>query len=65
MPEIVKQHSKVIQMQGRVITALFENFDTELEAQIQAFEPILFEELPITLEDLFEANLSQETILGD
>lgn len=65
VPEIVKQHSKVIQMQGRVITALFENFDTELEAQIQAFEPILFEELPITLEDLFEANLSQETILGD
>lgn len=65
VPEIVKQHSKVIQMQGRVITALFENFDAELEAQIRAFEPVLFEELPISLEDLFEANLSQETILGD
>lgn len=65
VPEIVKQHSKVVQIQGRVITALFENFDSELEAQIQAFEPILFEELPITLEDLFEANLSQESILGD
>ena len=64
VPEIVKMHSKVIAIQGRVVTALFEDFSDSLEQEIQALEPILFEELPLTLEDLFEANLSQESMTG-
>lgn len=65
VPEVVKQHSKVIQIQGRVITALFEQFPEELATAILSFEPILFEELPLTLEDLFEANLNREKIMED
>lgn len=64
VPEIVKQHSKVIDIQGRVVTALFEDFTETLEQEIRGFEPILFEELPLTLEDLFEANLSKESMTG-
>lgn len=65
IPEVVKQHSKVIQIQGRVITALFEQFPEELASEILSFEPLLFEELPLTLEDLFEANLNREKIMED
>lgn len=64
VPEIIKEHSKVIAIQGRVITALFENYTEAIEQEIRSFEPILFEELPLTLEDLFEANLSQESMNG-
>ena len=60
---MIKQHSKLINRQGRVIVALFEEYDTALEEQIRQLEPLLFEELPLTLEDLFEANLSQESLL--
>ncbi|MHC5374288.1 ATP-binding cassette domain-containing protein [Enterococcus sp. LJL120] len=60
VPELVKANSKVINIQGRVVTAVFENYTPELEAQIKQLEPIVFEELPLSLEDLFEANLSRE-----
>jgi ABC-2 type transport system ATP-binding protein len=63
VPEIIKQNSKALDFQGRVVTALFENFTVELESQIKDLEPLVFEELPLTLEDLFEANLSQESLV--
>ncbi len=63
VPDIIKQNSKVIAIEGRVVTALFENYTRELEAAIRTLEPIVFEELPLTLEDLFEANLSQESLM--
>lgn len=63
VPEIIKQNSKALDFQGRVVTALFENFTVELESQIKELEPLVFEELPLTLEDLFEANLSQESLV--
>ncbi len=60
IPAIVKENSKLIDFQGRVITAVFENFTPELAAKIQEHEPLVFEELPLSLEDLFEANLKQK-----
>lgn len=60
VPAIVKENSKVLNIQGRVVIAVFENYSEELEAKIKAFEPVLYEELPLSLEDLFEANLSHE-----
>ena len=65
VPEFVKQHSKVLTFQGRVVTALFENFTDELANKIHALEPIVFEELPLTLEDLFEANLTNESLMKE
>ena len=62
IPELVKQNSKAISIQGRVIVALFENYNDELARQIKALEPIVMEELPIQLSDVFEANLRNEKV---
>lgn len=62
IPELVKQHSKAINIQGRVIVALFENYNDELANRLKALEPLVMEELPIQLSDVFEANLKNETI---
>jgi len=45
------------------LTALFDNYTKELAAEIQQLDPLVFEELPLTLEDLFEANLRQEALV--
>ncbi len=63
VPELIKKNSKALNFQGRVVTALFENFTDELAADIKRLDPLVFEELPLTLEDLFEANLSQESLM--
>lgn len=60
IPAIVKENSKLIDFQGRVITAVFEHYTPELAAKIQEHNPLVFEELPLSLEDLFEANLKQK-----
>ncbi|MGG5368703.1 ATP-binding cassette domain-containing protein [Enterococcus sp. AZ196] len=57
VPAIVKENSKMLDFQGRVVTVVFENFSEELETAIKGFEPLVYEELPLTLEDIFEANL--------
>lgn len=62
IPEIVKQNSKAISIQGRVIVALFENYSDELAEKIKALAPLVMEELPIQLTDVFEANLRNEEI---
>lgn len=60
VPTLVKENSQLLHFQGRVITAVFENYTEELKTLIQAEQPILFEELPLTLEDVFEANLANK-----
>lgn len=57
VPTIVKENSKMLDFQGRVVTVVFENFSEDLEQAIKEFEPLVYEELPLSLEDLFEANL--------
>lgn len=61
IPDFIKSNSKLLRIQGRVVIAVFEEYTSELEEKIQAVEPVLFEELPLSLEDLFEANLSRES----
>ncbi|WP_086313194.1 ABC-2 type transport system ATP-binding protein [Enterococcus sp. 7F3_DIV0205] len=60
VPQFVKENSRLLHFQGRVVTAIFEDYTEELRILIQAEEPILFEELPLTLEDVFEVNLANE-----
>lgn len=59
VPAVVKENSKMLDFQGRVVTVVFENFSEELEQAIKEFNPLVYEELPLSLEDLFEANLKQ------
>lgn len=63
VPDFIKSSSKLLDHRGRVITALFEDFTPELKEKIEACQPLVFEELPLTLEDIFEANLGQEKLM--
>ena len=58
VPAVVKTNSKLLDFQGRVVTVIFENFSAELEQAIKYYDPLVYEELPLSLEDLFEANLT-------
>lgn len=60
IPLLVKEHSRLLTIQERVITAIFEDFNQDLANKIQTLQPVLFEELPLSLEDLFEANLKEK-----
>lgn len=61
VPDVLKQHSQLIRVSGRVLIVVFPEYTPELEAAVRALNPVLFEELPLTLEDLFRANLTQDT----
>lgn len=60
VPAFVKEQAKLLSIQGRVVTVIFEEYTSELADQLKALEPVVMEELPLSLEDLFEANLRQE-----
>lgn len=60
VPAFVKEQAKLLSIQGRVVTVIFEEYTSELADQLKAIEPVVMEELPLSLEDLFEANLRQE-----
>ncbi|MFV0558974.1 MAG: ATP-binding cassette domain-containing protein [Enterococcus sp.] len=62
IPEQITANAKIMQRRGRVIVAVFENYTPELATEITALQPLLLEELPLSLEDLFEATLNQEAI---
>lgn len=59
-PAFVKEQAKLLSIQGRVVTVIFEEYTPELADQLKALEPVVMEALPLSLEDLFEANLRQE-----
>lgn len=61
IPQVLKTHSKLIRVSGRVLVVVFPDYTPELDDQLRALNPVLLEELPLTLEDLFRANLSQDT----
>lgn len=60
VPSLFKTHGRLLSIAGRVMIVYFHDYTPELAQQIQALEPVLCEALPITLEDLFEANLLNE-----
>lgn len=61
LPQLITDHATIISVRGRVVVGLFNEITPELDAQINELNPILFEELPITLEDLFTSNLTEES----
>ena len=60
IPEIIKKNAEILSVQGRVVVGLFKEITPVLKEEINRIEPVLFEEIPITLEDLFSANLTDE-----
>lgn len=61
IPEILKERSQLIRVSGRVLVVVITDYDETIDHALRALNPVLFEELPLTLEDLFRANLSHDT----
>lgn len=53
LPDFVEKYGTIISSQGRVLTVIFENYNDELHQKLVDSEPLLMENLPLTLEDLF------------
>lgn len=60
IPAVIKQLGHIVHVSGRVIVVVFENFDEALQTQLAATKPVFQEELPLSLADLFMANLTDE-----
>ncbi|WP_411953927.1 ATP-binding cassette domain-containing protein [Alkalibacillus sp. S2W] len=56
-PSDIQEHMDVLSQSGRVGVVLIKENDEENEAVLRQYDPILFEELPLTLEDVFVAKL--------
>ncbi|MFC6273906.1 ATP-binding cassette domain-containing protein [Levilactobacillus tangyuanensis] len=61
IPAVLKEHSHLIRVSGRVLVVVITDYTDEIDRQLRALEPVLLEELPLTLEDLFRANLAHDT----
>lgn len=62
IPAEVMTAGKILNIQGRVVTALFEQYDASLKEMLLQHQPLLMEELPITLEDLFLSKFSNKVL---
>ncbi|MEG0732896.1 MAG: ABC transporter ATP-binding protein [Vagococcus sp.] len=60
VPRIIKENAEILTVQGRVMIGLFKEITPEMQQEIDQLNPVLFDEIPITLEDLFSSNLTDE-----
>lgn len=58
LPQFIKEEAKYINSEGRVSTVIFENYTEEIKQHLLSYEPLLVEELPLTLEDIFISKFS-------
>lgn len=61
IPDVLKEHSQLIRVSGRVLVVVITDYTPAIDQALKALKPVLFEELPLTLEDLFRANLAHDT----
>ncbi|SPS03404.1 ABC transporter ATP-binding protein YtrB [Latilactobacillus sakei] len=60
IPALVKEKGRLLNVSGRVMVVYFPDYTDEIAQELAALDPVLCEALPITLEDVFEANLINE-----
>ncbi|KRM21099.1 ABC transporter ATP-binding protein [Latilactobacillus graminis] len=60
VPSLFKADGRILNISGRVMVVYFADYTDELAGKIAALDPVLCESLPITLADIFEANLTNE-----
>ncbi|MFB9769617.1 ATP-binding cassette domain-containing protein [Lactiplantibacillus modestisalitolerans] len=60
VPKLLNTAGRIVHVSGRVIIVVFEHYTPELAAQLAATEPVFQEELPLSLTDLFLANLTDQ-----
>ncbi|WP_280768698.1 ABC transporter ATP-binding protein [Salipaludibacillus daqingensis] len=57
IPEFLSKHVDILHQTGRVYTILMDKNNLEIQKKITEISPLLFEELALSLEDLFVAKL--------
>ncbi|SER75060.1 ABC-2 type transport system ATP-binding protein [Salipaludibacillus aurantiacus] len=57
MPQNLKKEVTILDQTGRVYTVIMDRNDPKLQHMIEETDPLLFEELPLLLEDIFVAKL--------
>lgn len=61
VPGLIKQNCQIIQVQGRVLIGIFDKMTDDLYEEILALDPVLFDEVPLTLEDIFASQFTNES----
>lgn len=60
LPEELKRYGTVVEERGRVSVMIFENYTHEIDEKIAISAPLLYEQLPLSLEDMFRSQLVDE-----
>ncbi|WP_018923421.1 ATP-binding cassette domain-containing protein [Salsuginibacillus kocurii] len=64
MPEELKQYVYLLEQSGRVYICLLESTGDLTDEYVNSFQPLLYDELPMTLEDLFLARLGGDEVVS-
>lgn len=60
VPAVLRQLGHLVHVSGRVIIVVFEDYSATVREQVAATKPVFQEELPLSLTDLFMANVTDE-----
>ncbi|BDZ29819.1 ABC transporter ATP-binding protein [Lactiplantibacillus sp. WILCCON 0030] len=58
IPSLLREQGHIVSVSGRVIVVVFEDFTLALQTALTATKPVFQETLPLSLTDLFMANLT-------
>ncbi|MDR0846173.1 MAG: ATP-binding cassette domain-containing protein [Lactobacillales bacterium] len=61
IPTLISEHASHIEQNGSIILATFNNYNAGLKAEILALSPVVFDELDVTLEDVFTQELKNKS----
>ncbi len=64
LPDTVKKMGTLLGQTGKVYILILEGDVEQVSADLKAFHPLYYEELPLTLEDLFVAKLGGDEFVG-
>lgn len=60
IPALIRNNCHIIHVHGRVLIGIFDKMTDDLYEEILAINPVLFEEVPVTLEDIFSSHFIDE-----
>ena len=60
IPALIRDNCQIIQVHGRVLIGVFDKMTDALYEEILMLEPVLFDEVPLTLEDIFSSEFTKE-----
>ncbi|WP_165964892.1 ATP-binding cassette domain-containing protein [Periweissella cryptocerci] len=59
-PDFISEYGTIVEQRGRVIVVVFNDYNRKIDEMIAHSAPLLFEDLPLNLEDLFRTTLVNE-----